>query len=449
MNWDRHLIFSHRVHGVPIRGHRAEQSDSVPSGSTQCSLRPTARRGISPKRESGFALVITLVLLALLVLTLYALSALGKVGSEVAATGIYQTQARQNAQLGLDAALGELQRYARDDGALTGMAGLTGIPAGGGNPSRQWCGVWDSTGLFSRWLASGATSSLIPPLNGADSIALLANGALGADGTDKEHVRVLVIPVTLIGSDGRSFREGSMAWWVGDEGVKLSAVVPDAEAPITGQKHAIDELIPSLSPTAANLARVEAYAQLALVPSAALSAGQLQGNLHALGRTHYGWAGALRWGGLMNVNTTSHRFWRGLGATYNRFRPSKPLGFSVATFASRMRDNLAMATSTGKSPGGPFQSVEAFLTGSLLADVLAGSGVAPTEFAETMRPWLSVRSDTFRIRAYGDALNPSDPSLIEASARCEAIVQRLKDDPAGPTRRYVVIYFRWLGPDDS
>ena len=398
--------------------------------------------------QSGFALVITLVLLALLVLTLYALSALGKVGGEIAATGRYQVQARQNALLGLDEAMGELQRYAGEDGALTGMAGLTGVPAGSGNPARHWCGVWDEAGQFSRWLASGTTSAVIPPLNGTDAIALMATGSLGADGTDKEHVWVLVIPVTLIGTDGSSYREGNYAWWVGDEGVKLSAVVPDDEAPVPGQKQAIDELIPSLSPVAANLARVEAYAQLALVPTPVLTPGQLQSNLHAMGRTHYGWMGSTRLAGLLNVNTTLHRFWRGVGATYNRFRPGNPLGFSVTTFASRMRDNLAMATGPGKFAGGPFQTVDAFLTGPLLADALAGSGVAPAEFAEAMQPWLSVRSDTFRIRAYGDALNPSDATRTEATAWCEALVQRTKDDPATKTGRFVVTYFRWLGPDD-
>ena len=398
--------------------------------------------------QSGFALVLTLVLLALLVLTVYALSALGKVGSEVAASSIYQTQARQNALLGLNTALGELQRYARDDGALTGMAGITGAPPGAGHPARHWCGVWDGNGQFQHWLASGAAGAAISPLTGSDSIALLANGALGADGTDKEHVRVLLVPVMLTTREGTSFRQGSLAWWVGDEGVKLSAVVPDAEAPVMGQKHAVDELIPALSPTAANLARIEAYAQLAYVPSSPLTPGQLQSNLHSLGRTHYAWSGSIRFAGLLNVNTTSRRFWRGVGATYNRLRPSDPITISLTTFANRLRDNLAVTTGPGKAVGGPFQTVDAFLGSALLANALAGSGVTPTEFGTAMRPWLTVHSDTFRIRAYGDALNPSDATRTEATAWCEAIVQRVKDDPAGTTGRFVITYFRWLGPDD-
>jgi hypothetical protein len=399
-------------------------------------------------RESGFALVITLVLLGLLVLALYALGASGRVGSGVAATGIFETQARQNALLALDAAVGELQRQAGADDALTGMAGLAGVPPGAGNPSRHWCGVWDASGQFRGWLAGGVNGATIPVLNGTDSIPLLANGALGADGTDKEHVRASLVPVVLVAADGASFPQGRFAWWVGDEGVKLSAVVPEAEAPVVGAKHAVDELIAALSPTDPDLAKVEAYAQLALVPSPALTPGQLQSNLHALGRTHHAWSGSTRLAGLLNVNTTSHRFWRGVGATYNRLRPSDPLTLSLSTFANRLRDNLAAATGSGKSAGGPFHSVDAFLNSDPLAGALAGSGVMPTEFGDAMRPWLTVRSDTFRVRAYGDALNPSDASRTEATAWCEAIVERVKDAPAAPTGRFVITYFRWLGPED-
>ncbi len=78
-------------------------------------------------------------------------------------------------------------------------------------------------------------------------------------------------------------------------------------------------------------------------------------------------------------------------------------------------------------------------------------------------PSLSARSDTFTIRSYGDTANPATGN-VEARAWCEAVVQRLPDyvDPAGddpadlPTatantdfgRRYQIVSFRWLSPDD-
>lgn len=70
-----------------------------------------------------------------------------------------------------------------------------------------------------------------------------------------------------------------------------------------------------------------------------------------------------------------------------------------------------------------------------------------------VRPMLAVRSDTFRIRAYGDAMNPADASdsnaTPESVAYCEAIVQRTNEpDPGGNGKKFVITYFRWLGPDD-
>ena len=90
--------------------------------------------------QSGFALVITLLLLGLLVLVVYCLSALSRVGTDISASGAYQVQARQHALLGLSQAIGGLQRYAAEDDALTGMAGVTGSEAGASAvvvPARQ------------------------------------------------------------------------------------------------------------------------------------------------------------------------------------------------------------------------------------------------------------------------------------------------------------------------
>lgn len=90
------------------------------------------------------------------------------------------------------------------------------------------------------------------------------------------------------------------------------------------------------------------------------------------------------------------------------------------------------------------------------ADILAALG-----------PVLSVRSDTFIIRAYGDATGINGETL--ARAWCEVLVQRLPEpvvrkgsDPASADfyepsadtaetlgRRFVVLGFRWLGPGET
>jgi hypothetical protein len=79
-------------------------------------------------------------------------------------------------------------------------------------------------------------------------------------------------------------------------------------------------------------------------------------------------------------------------------------------------------------------------------------------------PVATVRGDTFKIRGYGEAR--SKDGAVLATARCEAVVQRLPRylDPADPAerpetalespanrafgRRFDVVSFRWLSTDE-
>jgi len=82
---------------------------------------------------------------------------------------------------------------------------------------------------------------------------------------------------------------------------------------------------------------------------------------------------------------------------------------------------------------------------------------------QVIGPALTTRSDTFRIRAFGEALDPNGKST--AKAYCEATVQRMPDyvDPADPPtargeklsnlnttygRQFQIISFRWLSPNE-
>jgi hypothetical protein len=85
-----------------------------------------------------------------------------------------------------------------------------------------------------------------------------------------------------------------------------------------------------------------------------------------------------------------------------------------------------------------------------------------------LAPMISVRDDTFTIRAYGDARDKNDPNKILARAWCEATVRRLADytdstDPRQITtdspsmkseinkrygRRFEIVSFRWLHHDE-
>jgi hypothetical protein len=91
------------------------------------------------------------------------------------------------------------------------------------------------------------------------------------------------------------------------------------------------------------------------------------------------------------------------------------------------------------------------------------------DLLNSLGPVLTARSDTFRVRTYGDTVNPAT-GITESKAWCEAIVQRLPDyvdaslpaetdlnvTPASSAkttnltfgRRFKIVSFRWLSAND-
>lgn len=153
--------------------------------------RPTRRA------QSGFALLITITLLAFLVLLLVSLAALTRVETQVAANSQHVAQARQNALLALNIALGELQLSAGPDQRVTAPAvlgeGATALMASDstdnglgavGNGTRYWTGVWGNKAapenvftaqpepVLLRWLISGNENG--PAINVAADGHILA-----------------------------------------------------------------------------------------------------------------------------------------------------------------------------------------------------------------------------------------------------------------------------------
>ena len=126
--------------------------------------------------------------------------------------------------------------------------------------------------------------------------------------------------------------------------------------------------------------------------------------------------------------------------------------------------NQPLPTSVGRSaiqpPGAPFSAA---IAGESTATANA-SYLTQGDVLQSLAPILQVRSDYFRIRASGEALD-SD-GKVAARAWCEAFVQRHSDylhpaDPAHRTpselssavnrnfgRRYQVVSFRWLNPSE-
>ncbi|MFA6286382.1 MAG: hypothetical protein WC661_03290 [Opitutaceae bacterium] len=114
------------------------------------SVRPASIRQSLQKR-SGFALLITITLLAFLVLLLVSLASLTRVETQVASNGQQLSQARQNALMALNVALGELQKYAGPDQRTTARSDMDAALANTSVKSGRW------TGIYGRGVAAADT----------------------------------------------------------------------------------------------------------------------------------------------------------------------------------------------------------------------------------------------------------------------------------------------------
>ena len=249
------------------------------SGSTVSSTREAPGRFAAVRRGAprGFALVVALSLMSFVMLLLLSLTSLVRVGTEASLRQVDVIEARQNALLSMQVALGKLQQYTGSDQRVTALSGsLQGGPSSEGGSiqpgSRHWVGVWDADedsdtygsqlGSDSgeeagpEWLLSGgdeldpssddpvalsgvATSGAIPVSNAAKYALLLGPGdLLGSSGTANRNDFV-VAPVESIGP------AGGIAWWVSDEGQK---------AKIMGDRH--EENYENLSDKEANILKL-------------------------------------------------------------------------------------------------------------------------------------------------------------------------------------------------
>lgn len=117
-----------------------------------------------------------------------------------------------------------------------------------------------------------------------------------------------------------------------------------------------------------------------------------------------------------------------------------------------------------------YTAAEAGADGHPFPDALEGMSAAGApgyltqgDILSSLGSVISVRSDTFRIRSYGESVDPS--GKVVARAWCEAVVQRIPDfvdpvdQPRAPIaslkpankvfgRRFEVTGFRWLSPEE-
>ncbi|MDB6092498.1 MAG: hypothetical protein JWM32_60 [Verrucomicrobia bacterium] len=178
----------------------------------------------SPKR-AGFALIMTLLLIAFLGALIATFGILAQVEEYVARNSQEQSLARQNALMALNVALGELQRWAGPDRRVTACASPFGAePAG-----RRWTGVWgtgEAGNLPLTWLVSRddeTAPSANAPSTPTDPVEMVGHATSGQSG-DVVAGRKPVFSKHFPGSSG-PVETGHYAWWVGDEGVKASVAI--------------------------------------------------------------------------------------------------------------------------------------------------------------------------------------------------------------------------------
>ena len=212
-------------------------------------VRPSLRQGLLPSNPRGFALLITITLLAFLVLLLVSLASLTRVETQVASNGQQLAQARQNALFALNIALGQLQKAAGPDQRVTATAEIL---ANTDVTKKKWTGVWDtrSTNLNDPpvWLVSQAsTATADQPKNNTAAPVLAANvsssttavrlvGGKSADISASPPANAgneVVVPVQDIKSDNvpgvaaGATTVGRYGYWVSDEGVKARINLAD------------------------------------------------------------------------------------------------------------------------------------------------------------------------------------------------------------------------------
>ena len=203
--------------------------------------------------QGGFALVIALSLMAFVLLLLLSITTLVQVETQGSQIQLQQMEAEQSALLGLQIAIGELQKTAGPDQRITATASINDAP---NIAQPHLLGVWESfkqendsnapinyavqkNSDFVQWLSSTAaitdkTNQAYPTAAPTNSVILVGDGTLPTpDADDPTTQYVQASTVDVLGANGN--RVGGYAWHVFDESQKANltlknpATATDAE----------------------------------------------------------------------------------------------------------------------------------------------------------------------------------------------------------------------------
>lgn len=216
-----------------------------------------ARITSSPSRKrskKGFALIATLTLMMLLAMLAVTLMATAASQNRIALQTMLQAEARQQALVGLDAAIGALQVELGPDQRVTANSGI--LSQNEGALPQHLLGVWNSwdgpiygksvSGLgnkitetykqgreqmFRRWLISSRDVNETRTMDAANKlcnrmpgqrVCLVGEGTLGKSRTAQHYVYADLLSMPTMGKN-----EACFAWWVGGENQKAKVSVQD------------------------------------------------------------------------------------------------------------------------------------------------------------------------------------------------------------------------------
>ncbi|MDO5471161.1 MAG: hypothetical protein Q4F38_07650 [Akkermansia sp.] len=208
------------------------------------------------RKKHGFALIASLTLMMLLTLLAVGILAMASSQNRIALQTALQAEARQQALVGLDAAIGELQMALGPDRRVTASSGITSEEEG--SVAQHILGVWDSwsgpiygrpvtgkggdikstydkgrSSMFRRWLISSRNPEELTQMQAAGTlgkrepgkrICLVGEGTLGS----RLGGRHLVY-ADMIDMPGSGRNTASFAWWIGGENQKSKITIKDPD----------------------------------------------------------------------------------------------------------------------------------------------------------------------------------------------------------------------------
>ena len=205
------------------------------------------------QKHRGFALVTALSLMAFMLVLVVTLLSLMEVETRSADNNLELQKAREGARLALSMAVSQLQEHAGNDQRVTARADITGATSTG---ATYWTGVWDTSDASEdpKWLVSGTAPVPTTTLGDNNSLILVGDGSLVNDTpVSGDNVRAPVLNVF----DKNGNISSRVAWWVSDEGVKVSASQLPLNRRITGGSNpsfttnsSLDALYTSISTSA-------------------------------------------------------------------------------------------------------------------------------------------------------------------------------------------------------